>query len=131
MSSVLDVSFVIGQRVRNEIEPSLGLGVVKGAPNARTVEVFFPAAAETRCYNISNAPLRRHRLAVGCKDRGLFAHPQGAHQLGARRELFSRRQPRRHHELKRHRADVGCKDRGLFAHPQGAHQWGASRELYS
>lgn len=65
MSSVLDDTFVIGQRVRNEIEPSLGLGIVMGSPNARTVQVFFPAAAETRCYNVTNAPLRRHRLAVG------------------------------------------------------------------
>lgn len=55
----------LGQRVRNESEPSLGLGMIIGFPNPRAVEVVFPGAGETRMYNPKSAPLRRYELGVG------------------------------------------------------------------
>lgn len=64
-SSTLPAPFLEGQRVRNDIEPTLGLGIVRSMPNARMVEVVFHAAQEVRRYNISNAPLRRVRLEPG------------------------------------------------------------------
>lgn len=54
-----------GQRVRNEGEPNLGLGIVTQQNGQRTVVVFFPAVQETRCYSLSSAPLRRFHLAPG------------------------------------------------------------------
>ena len=57
--------WAIGQRVRNEAEPSLGLGIVAGFPNPRTLEVDFPGAGERRLYNPKSAPLRRYVLGVG------------------------------------------------------------------
>ena len=57
--------WVVGQRVRNEVEPSLGLGIVRRMVSLRNVEVFFPAAQEMRCYSVANAPLRRFHLHIG------------------------------------------------------------------
>ncbi len=54
-----------GQRVRNEVEPALGLGIVTQASTPRTVSVFFPAAQENRTYALASAPLRRFHLAPG------------------------------------------------------------------
>ncbi len=54
-----------GQRVRNEGEPGLGLGIVSQQGNARTVAVYFPAVQENRVYSLSSAPLRRFHLAPG------------------------------------------------------------------
>ena len=57
--------WVVGQRVRNQAEPSLGLGVVDGFPSPRTILVRFPAAGELRTYNPKSAPLRRFELGIG------------------------------------------------------------------
>jgi ATP-dependent helicase HepA len=57
--------WTVGQRVRNEAEPSLGLGMILGFPTPRSVEVLFPGAAERRLYNPASAPLRRYVLGVG------------------------------------------------------------------
>lgn len=54
-----------GQRVRNEVEPSLGLGIVSSQTGARTVAVYFPAVQENRVYSLASAPLRRFHLAPG------------------------------------------------------------------
>jgi len=54
-----------GQRVRNEGEPGLGLGIVSQQSNARTVSVYFPAVQESRVYSLASAPLRRFHLAPG------------------------------------------------------------------
>ena len=51
--------------MRNEAEPSLGLGIIEGFPTTRSVAVAFPAAGERRMYNPVTAPLRRYELAVG------------------------------------------------------------------
>ncbi|MFN3430265.1 MAG: RNA polymerase-associated protein RapA, partial [Candidatus Sericytochromatia bacterium] len=60
-----DNHWAIGQRVRNEAEPSLGLGLIEGFPTPRSIQVAFPAAGERRTYNPVTAPLRRFELAVG------------------------------------------------------------------
>ncbi len=57
--------WAVGQRVRNEAEPSLGLGVILGFPTTRSVEVVYPGAGERRLYNPASAPLRRYELGVG------------------------------------------------------------------
>lgn len=57
--------WVPGQRVRNEVEPALGLGIVSQQQNARSVAVFFPAVQEQRVYSLASAPLRRFHLAPG------------------------------------------------------------------
>ena len=57
--------WTIGQRVRNEAEPSLGLGIVTGFPTTRSLHVVFPGAGEERTYNPTVAPLRRYELAPG------------------------------------------------------------------
>ncbi|MDB5098604.1 MAG: SNF2-related protein [Cyanobacteria bacterium RYN_339] len=57
--------WTVGQRVRNEAEPTLGLGIIDGFPTSRSVKVVFPGAAETRIYNPNSAPLRRYELGVG------------------------------------------------------------------
>jgi ATP-dependent helicase HepA len=54
-----------GQRVRNEAEPALGLGVVHKLVDSRTLEVQFPAAREVRAYRLLSAPLRRFVLGIG------------------------------------------------------------------
>ncbi|MFN8612631.1 MAG: RNA polymerase-associated protein RapA [Vulcanimicrobiota bacterium] len=54
-----------GQRVRNEGEPGLGLGIVSQQSNTRTVAVYFPAVQENRVYSLASAPLRRFHLAPG------------------------------------------------------------------
>lgn len=54
-----------GQRVRNEGEPGLGLGIVSQQSSPRTVAVYFPAVQESRIYSLSSAPLRRFHLAPG------------------------------------------------------------------
>ncbi|HEY9722364.1 MAG TPA: RNA polymerase-associated protein RapA [Oscillatoriaceae cyanobacterium] len=58
-------AWAIGQRVRNEAEPSLGLGIVEGFPTPRSIAIRFPAAGEHRLYNPQSAPLRRYELGVG------------------------------------------------------------------
>lgn len=57
--------WALGQRVRSEAEPSLGLGVITGFPTSRSLEITFPAAGERRLYNPATAPLRRFELGVG------------------------------------------------------------------
>jgi ATP-dependent helicase HepA len=57
--------WAIGQRVRSEAEPSLGLGIIAGFPTPRSVEIAFPGAGERRLYNPATAPLRRYELGVG------------------------------------------------------------------
>ena len=59
------MGFVLGQRVVNEAEPDLGLGVVAEIPDARTVVVRFPATAQARRYRLESAPLRRLVLRPG------------------------------------------------------------------
>jgi ATP-dependent helicase HepA len=54
-----------GQRVVNEAEPDLGLGVVCGRPDRRTLEVWFPATEQRRTYRLESAPLRRLVLRPG------------------------------------------------------------------
>lgn len=58
-------TWAIGQRVRSEAEPALGLGIVQGLPHPRCLEVLFPAADERRLYNPATAPLNRYELGVG------------------------------------------------------------------
>ncbi|HEY9857655.1 MAG TPA: hypothetical protein V6D05_18055, partial [Stenomitos sp.] len=57
--------WAIGQRVRSEAEPSLGLGIVDAFPTPRSIQIVFPAADERRLYNPATAPLRRFELGVG------------------------------------------------------------------
>lgn len=59
------LDWAVGQRVRNEAEPALGLGIIDGFPTSRSVRVVFPAAGETRLYNPASAPLRRYVLGPG------------------------------------------------------------------
>ena len=54
-----------GQRVRNEGEPGLGLGIVSQQSNTRTVAVYFPAVQENRVYSLASARVRRFLLAPG------------------------------------------------------------------
>ena len=56
--------FVPGQRWLSEAQSELGLGTVT-ASDERTVQLFFPAADETRLYARRDAPLARATLAVG------------------------------------------------------------------
>lgn len=60
-----DQGWLPGQRVRNEGEPGLGLGIVSQQGNSRTVAVYFPAVQENRIYSLASAPLRRFHLAPG------------------------------------------------------------------
>jgi ATP-dependent helicase HepA len=55
-----------GQRWVSNTESELGLGVVLKADYAR-VEIFFPAAGESRQYSVKSAPLRRVRYQDGDK----------------------------------------------------------------
>ncbi|MBO9539746.1 RNA polymerase-associated protein RapA [bacterium] len=57
--------WAIGQRVRSEAEPSLGLGIIESFPTSRSIQIAFPGAGERRIYNPANAPLRRFELGVG------------------------------------------------------------------
>jgi len=57
-------NYSTGQRWISETEPELGLGLIGDVTN-RTVQVFYPAASETRVYAISNAPLKRVNFAEG------------------------------------------------------------------
>lgn len=57
--------WAIGQRVRSEAEPALGLGIIEAFPTPRSLQIFFPAAGERRLYNPATAPLRRHELSAG------------------------------------------------------------------
>ena len=60
-----DQGWLPGQRVRNEGEPGLGLGIVSQQGKSRTVAVYFPAVQENRVYSLASAPLRRFHLAPG------------------------------------------------------------------
>lgn len=57
--------WAIGQRVRSEAEPALGLGIITDFPTPRSLEITFPGAGERRLYNPASAPLRRYALGVG------------------------------------------------------------------
>ncbi len=57
--------WAVGQRVRSEAEPALGLGIITGFPTPRSVEIDFPGSGERRIYNPASAPLRRYELGVG------------------------------------------------------------------
>nr|MCR5662305.1 RNA polymerase-associated protein RapA [bacterium] len=59
------MTFVPGQRIINEHEPDLGLGIVADVPNSRTVCIYFPASGEKRIYRIGSAPLSRLVLHAG------------------------------------------------------------------
>ena len=54
-----------GQRVLNEAEPSMGLGVVRRILDHRNLEVHFHASGLTHVYNARTAPLRRVVLKAG------------------------------------------------------------------
>lgn len=56
--------FTLHQRYTSEGEPELGMGHVIETGGGR-VQVFFPAAGETRLYAADGAPLRRVRFKVG------------------------------------------------------------------
>lgn len=58
--------FVPGQRWVSSTETELGLGIVERCENRR-VDIFFPAADETRTYAVNNAPLSRVLFASGDK----------------------------------------------------------------
>lgn len=57
--------WAIGQRVRSEAEPALGLGIIDSFPTPRSVQIVFPGAGERRIYNPASAPLHRYELGVG------------------------------------------------------------------
>lgn len=57
--------WAVGQRVRSEAEPSLGLGIIEGFPTPRSVQIVFPGSDERRIYNPASAPLRRCELGLG------------------------------------------------------------------
>ncbi|MEO0473324.1 MAG: SNF2-related protein, partial [Bacteroidota bacterium] len=57
-------TFFPAQRWTSEGEPELGVGVVIDVSNGR-VQLFFPAADETRLYATASAPLRRVVFKVG------------------------------------------------------------------
>ena len=57
-------AWVRGQRWVSDSEPELGLGIILSGGDGR-VEIAFPAAAETRCYALESAPLRRVRFQPG------------------------------------------------------------------
>lgn len=54
-----------GQRVLNEAEPSLGLGVIRRVLDHRNLEIHFRASGLTHIYNARTAPLRRVVLKSG------------------------------------------------------------------
>lgn len=56
--------FTLGQRWFSQAEPELGLGIVEESGD-RQVKILYPAAQESRIYNIKSAPLKRHILSVG------------------------------------------------------------------
>lgn len=56
---------VKGQRIINESDPQMGLGIVDSVQNNCLIKVFFPAKAETYTYRLSSAPLRRIVLREG------------------------------------------------------------------
>jgi len=53
-----EIEFIIGQRWVSNSEAELGLGIIKDS-SGRSIEVFFPAVAESRFYAADNAPLSR------------------------------------------------------------------------
>src|SRR6476620_1702047 len=57
-------TWVRGQRWVSDSEPELGLGIILSGGDGK-VEIAFPAAAETRCYALESAPLRRVRFQPG------------------------------------------------------------------
>ena len=62
------LGFQVGQRVVNEAEPKLGLGVILECTR-REVRVRFVAVEEDRVYRVEGAPLRRFALSPGQKAR--------------------------------------------------------------
>lgn len=58
------LSFTPGQRWVSNTESELGLGIVEASENRR-VEIFFPAAQDSRTYAINNAPLSRIVFSSG------------------------------------------------------------------
>lgn len=54
----------IGQRWFSEAEPELGLGIIV-LVDIKTIDLDFPAANESRRYNIKSAPLKRVTYSVG------------------------------------------------------------------
>ncbi|MBC75027.1 MAG: hypothetical protein CME64_03350 [Halobacteriovoraceae bacterium] len=56
--------FSIGQRWFSKTEPELGLAIVE-AVDDRLVNLYFPAAEESRAYNKKSAPLQRLTFQVG------------------------------------------------------------------
>jgi ATP-dependent helicase HepA len=57
-------AWVRGQRWVSDSEPELGLGIILNGGDGK-VEIAFPAAAETRCYALESAPLRRVKFRPG------------------------------------------------------------------
>ena len=56
--------FSIGQRWFSKTEPELGLAIVE-AVDDRLVNLYYPAAQESRAYNKKSAPLQRLIFQVG------------------------------------------------------------------
>ncbi|WP_417541829.1 RNA polymerase-associated protein RapA [Methylophaga thalassica] len=61
-----DSAFIVGQRWVSNSEAELGLGIIQES-SGRRIEVFFPAAAESRFYAADNAPLSRVIYSEGDK----------------------------------------------------------------
>ncbi|WP_289302965.1 RNA polymerase-associated protein RapA, partial [Methylophaga sp. UBA3996] len=59
-------AFIVGQRWVSNSEAELGLGIIQES-SGRRIEVFFPAAAESRFYAADNAPLSRVIYSEGDK----------------------------------------------------------------
>jgi len=58
--------FKIGQRWLSEMEPNLGLGIIKEI-NSRSITVQFSLSEETRIYSNKNSPLKRVTFKIGDK----------------------------------------------------------------
>ena len=57
------MEYAVGQRWISHSENELGLGIITEV-NARVVQIYFPAADETRMYSMSEAPLTRVLFSV-------------------------------------------------------------------
>ena len=57
------MEFAVGQRWISHSENELGLGIITEV-NTRVVQIYFPAADETRMYSMTDAPLTRVQFSV-------------------------------------------------------------------
>ncbi len=58
------LEYYVGQRWVSEMEPELGLGIIKAIEN-RTIRIHFPASNRERIYAIQSAPIKRVRFQIG------------------------------------------------------------------